>query len=105
MKKRDHSPLNPLEALNWEMLLSGIDLEYDWRLQKGRDLDAFYEELGWDVETQAQFFFDTLSVTKLSTDELILLLDKELEVFVNKCQPLFVLLVNSKRLEGQSDEI
>ena len=105
MNERYSSQLNPVQALSWEMLLSGIDLNYDWVLQKGRDLDAFYAELGWDAEAQANFFYETLSVTKISKGELEMLLDKELEAFIQKCQPLFVLLVNSMRREGQSDEI
>lgn len=100
MKKRDYSPLNPLQLINWELLLSGIDLDYDLQLQQGRYLDAFYQELGWDAETQAKFFFGTVCVEMLSKDELLMLLDQEIYAFVKKCHPLLLALLNSLRNGG-----
>jgi len=102
MNKRDSANLhqNPLFALTWETLLSAFDPEEQLRQILEGNLEAFYGELGWDVQVQADFFFETACVEKLSSDELVLLIDKEVETFVKKCHLLLLLLANSVKQQG-----
>jgi hypothetical protein len=61
-------------------LCGGHDPEYEARLELGHRKDAFYRELGWSADEQADFFFETVSLTKLSIDEWLLLWKMRAEI-------------------------
>jgi hypothetical protein len=85
-------------------LLCDFDPEYEARLERGRALDAFYAELGWDAQQQADFFYETLCIEKLSKDELRILLNLNIQDFISKCHPLLLALLSSDE-GGASGEI
>ena len=101
MNNRDSSQSKPTTSSatscspSCNCLLCDFDPEYEARLAKGRALDAFYAQLGWSAQQQADFFYETLCIEKLSKDELRMLLDLQIEEFVSKCHPLLLALLSS----------
>ena len=102
MKKRDYSHQIPLCSPGCNCLFCDFDPEWEAILAIAKEKDDFYAQLGWDAETQAKFFFDTVCVEMLSKDELLILLDMEISAFIDKCHPLLLSLLNSLR-DGGAD--
>ncbi len=97
MNNRDSSQSKPTTTCSpsCNCLLCDFDPEYEARLERGRALDAFYAELGWSAHQQADFFYETLCIEKLSKDELRILLNLKIQEFVSKCHPLLLALLSS----------